>query len=339
MAVCSLAEGDGTILRELHGDPDVQAFTLGITKPGWYRIAELHLKLGEVRPDIIIAHLYHSYIVARLFGRLFRGIPVVSVFHSTYQERWRAVIDRWTLPLTSRYVVVSKDGAAFAKESLGIGDDKLVVVQNGVEAKFYQSPLKPREQVRQELGMDADSTVVGCVARFHPYKDHGTLIQAFKRARMSNSSLDLKLLLVGAGSEMAAMRQLAERLGLLEHVVFAGFRRDLPDLYGAIDLYAQTTRREGLPITILEAMSVGLPIVATAASGVTSVLVDGENGLLAPVGDVKGVGDRITRLLKEPDLAQKLGATAKQQVETQYSLKTCMDAYYDLALSVLGMEQ
>jgi glycosyltransferase involved in cell wall biosynthesis len=135
------------------------------------------------------------------------------------------------------------------------------------------------------------------------------------------------------------MRRLTERLGLLEHVLFTGFRRDLPDIYTAMDLYSQTSRREGLPITILEAMSVGLPIVATAASGVTSVLVDGENGLLAPVGDVKGVGDRITRLLKEPDLAQKLGATAKQQVETQYSLKTCMDAYYDLALSVLGMEQ
>jgi glycosyltransferase involved in cell wall biosynthesis len=339
VTVGSLAEGDGALFREIREVPGIRTFSLGMDKTRWYRIAELQLKLGEVRPNIIIAHLFHSCIAARVFGRLFRGIPVISVFHSTYQERWRVAVDRLTLPLTAKYVVVSEDGAAFARESLGIGEDKLAVVPNGVDSRFFQSPTGPRERIRQELGLSADSTVIGCVARFHLQKDHATLIKAFKRTREANTGRDLKLLLVGAGSELFAMRRLTERLGLLEHVLFTGFRRDLPDIYTAMDLYSQTSRREGLPITILEAMSVGLPIVATAASGVTSVLVDGENGLLAPVGDVKGVGDRITRLLKEPDLAQKLGATAKQQVETQYSLKTCMDAYYDLALSVLGMEQ
>jgi len=339
VAVGALSEGDGTLFRELKGEPAVQSFALGLTKTGWYRIAELQLKLGELRPDIIIAHLFHPSVAARFFGRLFRGIPVISVFHSTRQERWRTAIDRLTLPLTAKYVVVSEDGAKFAKEALSVDDCRLVVIANGVDAKSFQSPARSREQVRHELGMNGQATVVGCVARFHPQKDHRTLVQAFKRAHMANARQELKLLLVGTGAEMTAIRQLVEKLGLREHVTFTGFRRDLPELYAAMDVYAQTSRHEGLPTSILEAMSAGLPIAATGAPGITSVLRDGENALLAPVGEVKAVADRITRLVQEPELAGRLSATAKRQAETEYSLETCMDAYYNLALSVLGLDQ
>ncbi|RLC35912.1 hypothetical protein DRH29_05555, partial [candidate division Kazan bacterium] len=140
VTVGTLADGDGTLPRELSANPEITTFSLHTTKRTPWRVMDLAIRLGEERPSLIIAYLFHPYLVARILGRLFRRIPVISSFRSGGQGKWRCFLDRLTMPLTDFFVVPSEDSARFAREELKVPEKKLRVIPIGVDAEWLRSP-------------------------------------------------------------------------------------------------------------------------------------------------------------------------------------------------------
>ncbi|MFP4057410.1 MAG: glycosyltransferase family 4 protein [Candidatus Brocadiia bacterium] len=180
-----------------------------------------------------------------------------------------------------------------------------------------------RERVRAELGL-GDAPVLIVTSRLHPAKGHVHLLDALALLREQLGGV--RLLAVGDGGERPALEERAERLGLGHSVLFTGFRTDVVDLLRAADLFVLPSLLEGMPNTALEAMAVGLPVVASAVDGVPEVVVDGETGLLVSPGDPHLLRDTIGRLLTEPQLAARMGRAGRERVRRHFALDRTLAA-------------
>lgn len=328
-----LADGDGTLLSNISGIESLEAFSLRITKGTPWRAFDILPILDEEKPGLIIANLFHSYMLARLLGRMLHRIPVVSVLHSSEQGIARTILERMTLGFTEYFVAVSEEGAKYARETIKVPDRKLKVISPGVDFERIVNPSMPREAMRRSLGYSESDFVIGCVARFHPVKDHPTLLRAFKL--LNERRPEARLLLVGGGEDFNKISALAETLGLLGKVRFTGYRRDVPDLYNAMDAYCLTSKREGMPQVILEAMAAGVPVVATEAPGIISILRHEANSLLAPIGDAESIAGALEAIAAQPGLAATIACAARKDVE-RHSLAFYLEQYQELVESIIG---
>lgn len=158
------------------------------------------------------------------------------------------------------------------------------------------------------------------VARFEPQKDHATLIRALGGLTAQLWELDL----VGEGPGMPAMRALAAELGIADRIRFLGQRMDVQRLLGAAQIATLITNWEGLPLSILEAMRAGLPVVASDVGGIAETIREGESGYLVRRGAVDQVRDRIGRLLLDPALRGRFGHAGRSLYERQFTLEHCV---------------
>jgi glycosyltransferase involved in cell wall biosynthesis len=167
------------------------------------------------------------------------------------------------------------------------------------------STAAARARARAALGLSESAFVVGTIGNFTPKKDHQTLLEA--TARIAQRYEALRLVLVGAGPLERDLRHSTGVLALDDRVVFAGSRDDVATLMPAFDVFALSSRNEGLPIALLEAMGFGVPCVATAVGGVPEVVTDGREGLLVPPGDAAALADALSTMLCDPDLRESAG--------------------------------
>ena len=167
-----------------------------------------------------------------------------------------------------------------------------------------------RARARRTLGLREGALVIGTVGNLTPKKDHRTLLEATARAAMQHR--EVQLVLIGSGPLERAVRDDARSLGLTDHVVFAGARDDVAELLPAFDVFALSSRNEGLPISLLEAMAAGIACVATSVGGVPEIIDNGNEGLLVPAGDAVALAEALSTLLRAPDLRDAIGARAVQ---------------------------
>jgi glycosyltransferase involved in cell wall biosynthesis len=216
----------------------------------------------------------------------------------------------------------------FSADALGKKDGfaraRIEVIENGIDLSRYTTPTS-RADARAQLGLDAQRQYVACVARFHPVKDHATLIKAFAKAAAARPQAHL--LLVGDGPLRGDLTALVSSLGLTDRVTFMGVRRDVPLILCAADVFALTSVSEGASITLLEAQASALPIVVTAVGGNPELVRDGLDGLLAPRADVDGLGAALLRILEDEALAAKMGQSGQQHVREQYRLEDTVQRY------------
>ena len=165
----------------------------------------------------------------------------------------------------------------------GLPADRVEVIYNGIPLDRFSASAGDRAAVRDELGIDPEAPVLVQVARLDYLKDHATAVRAM--AHLARERPDARLLLVGEGPERPLIEDLVGRLGLGAHVRLLGQRADVSRLLATADLALLTSISEGIPLTLIEAMAAGLPIVSTRVGGVAEVVEDGRTGLLAPSGD------------------------------------------------------
>ena len=168
-----------------------------------------------------------------------------------------------------------------------------------------------RATARASLGLGPDEPVIGTVGNFTAKKDQATLLRAV--ARLGERLPAVRLVLVGSGPLDADLRRLVTTLELDANVVFAGSRGDVPDLLPAFDVFALSSRFEGLPIALLEAMASGLPCVATTVGGIPEVITDGRDGLLVEPADPGGLADALSALLGDPTRRDEVGRHAARR--------------------------
>ena len=273
------------------------------------------------RWDVVHTHSSKAGVLGRVAARQ-AGIPhVVHTVHGWGFTPGQAApvfglyvaLERMCAPLTDVLVhVAERDRIEGLRQRIG-RPDQYRLIRSGIEIDRFRDVRATRQDVRRTLGLPDEAFVVGSVGRFVPQKAPLDLVDAF--ARVARERADALLVVVGDGPLRAAVEGRIAEHGLSDRVRLTGIRRDVPELLRAFDVFALSSRWEGLPRVFPQAMAAGLPVVATDVSGASDAVVEGQTGFLVPAGDVSALGGSLARLAADPELRRRLGAAARLRVE------------------------
>ncbi len=273
---------------------------------------------------------------AGLHGRLaarWAGVSAVHTFHGIHHESYPRPLQGLYLGLERRLarwthtvIHVSPTQEAEARRlGLAAAAGSATVV-NGVDLDEQDRCLAASPLPRARLGLAPDLAVLGSVARFDPVKRLDALVGALQLLNRRY----VALLLVGDGSEAVRLRRRVAVAGLGERVLFAGWLDDPARVYPALDLYVTASRKEGLPLAVLEAMGAGLAVVATDVPGHRDVVEDGETGLLVPLGDERALAAAIGTLLDDPERRRRLGQAGRARVARDFAIRPMVEKTADI---------
>jgi sugar transferase (PEP-CTERM/EpsH1 system associated) len=299
--------------------------------------------ISRERPDIV-----HS----RNWGTI-EAVPaarlahVPGVIHSEHgldlqtmgRQPWRRrVLRRLCYRCAGRVFAVSQELRNYYSQQLDIPASRLRVIPNGVETQYFCPDPDLRRQVRQTLGVSPQTLIVGAVGRLDPVKDHRTLFQAVERAVLDG--VDARVVIVGDGPERSGLESdVAARPGLSQRVTFVGAVGDVRPWLNSFDIFALPSLYEGMSNTLLEAMAVGIPPLATAVGGNTEVVEHGSCGLLFRPRDAQAMSVYLKCLAADPDWRRRLGSNARQRVESCFSLRGMLSAYAQMYSDVLKRDR
>ncbi len=225
---------------------------------------------------------------------------------------------------TVRQAVAISRAVAASLSVLGFGPGRVAVVPNALDAAACQ-PRRPRDAVRAELGLTASDRVVAVVGQLVPWKGHDLLLDAMARLTGGGRPGTPHLLVVGDdlfgehGDWVAALRGRAGRPPLAGHVHWCGYQQPVADYLAAADVLALPSRDEPFGRVLLDAMALSLPVVATAGGGVRDIVVAERTGLLVPTGRADALADALDRVLRQPDLAGRLGRAGHQRLLAHFA--------------------
>jgi glycosyltransferase involved in cell wall biosynthesis len=280
-------------------------------------------------------HDYKSNLLGLLVSR-WHPMRMATTVHGWVHHTWRTglyyTLDRWALRRYERVICVSED-LADACRQFGVAQNRIAQIDNAIDtAEFARSRTIP--EAKESLRWPPTRLLIGAVGRLAPEKGFDLLIRA--AAKLIADGRDIGLAIAGDGPEHANLERLIHELGIADRVRLLGFVSDPIAFYEAMDLYALSSLREGLPNVLLEAMALGVPVVATDVAGVPRLISDGSNGLLSPPGDLGGLIDAITRLIDDSQLRHRLAVVARDTVVSRFSFAARMAkvaALYDDLLS------
>jgi len=277
-------------------------------------IPKLYRLIRAKQPDLV--HI-HSRIGADVMGGIaarMAGVPIVfSRRQDNPESRWAVALK---YRLFDRVVAISEEiGRVLLSE--GLPAEKLQCVRSAVDARPFQQP-RDEAWFRAEFKLPEGSRVMGVVAQLIPRKGHRFLLQAMPELRRQFPQLHL--IIFGKGSAEADIRETIRSLELESCVHLAGFRDDLPRILPCLDLLVHPALMEGLGVSLLQAASAGVPIVAARAGGIPEAVRDGLNGLLVPPGNVEALGQTVARVLGDTELAQRLGEAGRELIAREFSV-------------------
>lgn len=301
----------------------VEVIALG-RRPGvdWRLARQLARELRARRIRVVHAHQYTPFFYAALAKPLLghRTHLILTEHGRHYPDvvsARRRLANRWVLSrLADEVNAVARFSARALHEKDGF-PQPIEVIENGIDVGLYD-PAADRRAAKRHVDLPDDRRHIACIARFHPVKDHAMLLRAF--GQMAATVSDVDLVLAGDGQLRAELEAQVASLGISSRVRFLGVRGDVPDLLRAADLFALTSVSEGASITLLEAMASGLPSVVTGVGGNVEIVRDGIDGVLVPRGDHAAAARAFTRLLSEPDLAARMGQSARQRALETFQL-------------------
>jgi glycosyltransferase involved in cell wall biosynthesis len=277
--------------------------------------------IRERRPDVLHAHNPAAAATAAV-ARLLAGrprLPIVTTFHGLV-DGGTHVASR-ILNATSAIVVGIGPAATAQLAQAGVRADRLVTILNAVPAEV----TRERDDMRRELGVAEDADLVVTVGRYRAEKNQELLLQA--TALLAPKRPRLRVLLVGIGPLEAHLRARVTELGLTGVAEVTGLREDAVDVVAAADVATLTSAREGLGLSLIEAMAAGTAAIGTEVGGIPDVLDDGVTGLLVPAGDAHALAGAIERLLDDRDLRDRLAATARIAAAERFSVSAMAAAY------------
>jgi L-malate glycosyltransferase len=292
------------------------------------RILQAVAHFARRRPDVVHAH-NPTVLQYGAIGRLAGGARLVVTDHGQTKGIVR-VGSAFEWRLTSAVTAVSDDTRRHARDIGYTGDPE--VVYNGVD---FTPSKRARAEVRAELGLD-DARVVGVnAASFYPVKAQGVLVRA--AAELARRGAPITLLLAGEGVELQRVEALAKELGVgPDRVRFLGFRDDIADLLAASDFFVLPSRAEGFPMSVLEAMSHGLPVVVTPVGGNPELVTSGVHGYLVPVDDAVALAAAMETVAADEALRRRLGDAGRARVTDAFSFERTTDAYEAIYRRVLA---
>jgi len=288
------------------------------------------------RPDIIQTHNTKSHFLLRLMPGAGRA-PWIAFHHGfTNRDRKDRAYNRlgkWALQGADQVIAVC---GAFADDlrAAGVAEQRISVRHNFV-LPFVAPAAAEVEALRARLGIPAGTRVMLAVGRLSSEKGHGDLLAALAILLQSEPAADFRLVIAGEGPERANLERQRRALGLDAVVLMPGQQAGVRPFYAMADLLVLASHSEGSPNVLLEAMSAGLPIVATHTGGIVEIASDGETAVIVQVRDPRGLADGIRRLWSGPELARRLGAQAKV-VAAQFTPEAYVESLIGIYRSVLA---
>jgi glycosyltransferase involved in cell wall biosynthesis len=296
---------------------------------GGYGLVSVWRWLRGDRFDVVVTLLFVSDVVGRVLAGV-AGVPRIITSLQTRNVDYTS-LQRWIVRATMRsadaVVINNSNNREFAIAAEGARPDRIVFIPNGVCVEDYTKPID-QAALRTDMGLLPNTKVMGSVGRLTWQKGFDVLLHAFSLVAHE----DLNLLIFGVGEEEARLRALAAKLTLQARVHFAGYRRDVPHVLGALDLYVHSSRFEGMPIALLEAMAAACPIVASSVDGNRDLIEDGVHGWLVPPENPVILARTIQEALNDLDEARRRAAAARQRVLTHFNIESIVVAWEKLIM-------
>lgn len=327
---------------------DYTEFAKKITKPG-VEIHALHKAPGQspgthlalwkllrkLQPTVL--HTYNLSAIEYNVAAMLAGVPV-----RVHAEHGREATDpegknpkhnllrRLLIPFVDVYVPVSGDLQRWLKHVIGVPDKKNLLINNGVDTAGFEPGNGTMPA--QTVPFPPDCFVIGTVGRAQAVKNHVALIDAFIHllTLLPQEKARLRLAIVGDGPELPALREKVAAAGIADLAWLPGARTDIADIMRGFSLFALSSIAEGTPVTILEAMSTGLPVVATRVGGIPEVVLDGQTGAIVPTGDPTAMANALAGYIRQPELIAQHGAAGRARIEQKYSMAAMLAAYTQL---------
>jgi glycosyltransferase involved in cell wall biosynthesis len=308
----------------------------------WQAMKALAGIVREHRIDVINAHHFMSFVYSWYAARLASRTGLVYTEHSeadvfSAEGKWRAV-GAGLLRGCDAVVGVSDRVSAALRSHFWLDSARVRTIENGVDLDRFAHACAHRADARQELQMPDDAFVIGHVANFRRNKNHLFLLRAFHTAFGDRPGV--RLLLIGQGfpgdpeNSEPEVRAFIRDHGLQHSVGVLGYRPDVARMLSAMDLFCLVSYKEGLPLSVVEAMATGLPVVVTDIDGLRDIVETEVNGLRVAPDDVAGLAKVLERLFSDRTLRHRLGDNGRQTARARYSFSRCLSQTQDLLASV-----
>lgn len=301
--------------------------------------------MRRCRPHIVHTHTAKAGLLGRLAARC-AGVPVVvHTYHghildgyfSPLKTRAILTVERVLARVTDRLVSVS-DTVQEELLAKGIGrPEQHTVVPLGLDLKPFLGAEGERGGLRKELGMGPGNQLVGIVARLVPIKDHETFFYAARE--VASKVPACHFVVVGDGERRGELERLVGNLGLGSRVRCLGWRADLARIYADLDVVVLSSRNEGSPVSLIEAMAAARPVVATRVGGVPDLVEDGVTGLLVPAGDPGALARAVVTLLRDAERQRATGEAGRKRVYPAFSAERLLQDVDRLYTELLGTKR
>jgi glycosyltransferase involved in cell wall biosynthesis len=278
------------------------------------------LLAGDARPPIIV-HTFHGHVLRGYFG------PWRTLFFR--------LLERWLAKVATVLIAVSPE-VRDDLIALGVAPaEKFVVIRLGIELEQRVDPGQDgRLETRRMLGIPPDRFVVGWIGRMTGVKRTDDVLLALKHLR--ELEVDAALCMVGDGPDREHVEQRASELGIVRYCFFLGYQEEVAPYYAVFDAMVLPSGNEGTPVSAIEALASGRPVVATRVGGVPDVVRDGQDGFLVESGDVEQLAERLAQLARDPELRDQMGRAGRARVLPRYAVARLVDDVDDLYRSLLA---
>jgi glycosyltransferase involved in cell wall biosynthesis len=290
-------------------------------------LAKLFRLIRQERPHIVHTHTAKAGFVGRLAARL-AGVPIIlhtyhgHVLHGYYSpfktwllRRMEQVLCYFTDCVIAVSMQVKQDLVSYGVAS----PEKITVIPLGFDLEPFLSCQKYRGELRRELGLSEAFQLVGIVGRVFPIKNHRLFLDA--AARVLAGEPTARFIIVGDGVLRSEMERYARELGIVDKVIFTGWRTDLPRIYADLNALVISSDNEGTPVSVIEAMASGVPVVGTKVGGVPDLITDGETGYLVPPRDPDVLASAILRLIRGSETTSFMSQAARSMVIQRYTVR------------------
>ena len=283
-----------------------------------YRLGRL---LCREQVDVIHAHQYTPFFYGSTARLLYRRPAVLFTEHGRhfpdFPRRKRMLANRLLLRRADRVIGVGEAVRRALISNEGIPAERVDVICNGIDLKPFGTEIPDRTAVRREMSIGPHDLVIVLVARLDYLKDHATAIRTL--ARVVKQRQDARLVLVGQGPELSKIEEQVRQSGVEGNVRLLGQRKDIARLLAVSDVFLLTSISEGIPLTLIEAMAAGVPVVSTNVGGVAEVIEDGVTGLLAPSGNDEALAEHVLRLSVDEGLRRRMAECGRRRAAETFS--------------------
>lgn len=344
--VACLSENGREFAAELHQTTGVKTFYYEIDRYNVDPISDTHVGLQLMKLirshnfDLVHTHASKPGFLTRM-AAIGTGVPVLYsphcfAFHAGAGPMMNLVtssLEKFAAYFTTRIIAVSHGERELARQYRVGRDDQFTVIPTGIDPAPYRQPVD-RSHLKTSLGIPMSSPVIGSVGRLSEQKsplDFVRLAEAVHRSRH-----DAHFVWVGDGPLESEVRKLSASLNLDSVIHWLGQRNDVPQLLHIFDCFVLTSRWEGFPLVILEAMAAGVPVIATDILGTREAIQHEINGWLAPVGDPESMARFVLDLLADPVKADKFRSASRARIDTEFTRERMLSMIQDLYLEMIS---